>query len=195
MSSGKIAQVVGPVVDVAFDAGDKLPEINNALIVYKDGDKSKKIVLEVALELGDGIIRTIAMESTDGLTRGLEVFDTGRAISVPVGTETLGRVFNVLGDTIDLEEPFAEDAPREPIHKKAPAFDELSTSSEILETGIKVIDLLAPYLKGGKVGLFGGAGVGKTVLIQELIHNIAQEHGGISVFTGVGERTREGNDL
>ena len=183
MSSGKIAQVVGPVVDVAFDAGDKLPEINNALIVYKDGDKSKKIVLEVALELGDGI------------TRGLEVFDTGRAISVPVGTETLGRVFNVLGDTIDLEEPFAEDAPREPIHKKAPAFDELSTSSEILETGIKVIDLLAPYLKGGKVGLFGGAGVGKTVRIQELIHNIAQEHGGISVFTGVGERTREGNDL
>ena len=195
MSSGKIAQVVGPVVDVAFAAGDKLPEINNALIVYKNGDKSQKIVLEVALELGDGLVRTIAMESTDGLTRGLEVFDTGRPISVPVGKETLGRVFNVLGDTIDLDEPFAEDAPREPIHKKAPAFDELSTSSEILETGIKVIDLLAPYLKGGKVGLFGGAGVGKTVLIQELIHNIAQEHGGISVFTGVGERTREGNDL
>ena len=195
MSSGKIAQVVGPVVDVAFAAGDKLPEINNALIVYKDGDKSQKIVLEVALELGDGLVRTIAMESTDGLTRGLEVFDTGRPISVPVGKETLGRVFNVLGDTIDLDEPFTEDAPREPIHKKAPAFDELSTSSEILETGIKVIDLLAPYLKGGKVGLFGGAGVGKTVLIQELIHNIAQEHGGISVFTGVGERTREGNDL
>ena len=195
MSSGKIAQVVGPVVDVMFASGDKLPEINNALIVYKDSDKKQKIVLEVALELGDGMVRTIAMESTDGLTRGLEVLDTGRAISVPVGKETLGRVFNVLGETIDLEEPFAEDVDRQPIHKKAPSFDELSTSSEILETGIKVIDLLAPYLKGGKVGLFGGAGVGKTVLIQELIHNIAQEHGGISVFTGVGERTREGNDL
>ena len=191
MSSGKIAQVVGPVVDVAFAAG----EINNALVVYTDEQKSKRIVLEVALELGEGVVRTIAMESTDGLTRGLEVLDTGRPISVPVGKDTLGRVFNVLGDTIDLEAPFAEDAEREPIHKKAPTFDELSTSTEILETGIKVIDLLAPYLKGGKVGLFGGAGVGKTVLIQELIHNIAQEHGGISVFTGVGERTREGNDL
>ena len=195
MSSGKIAQVVGPVVDVAFAAGDKLPEINNALVVYTDEQKSKRIVLEVALELGEGVVRTIAMESTDGLTRGLEVLDTGRPISVPVGKETLGRVFNVLGDTIDMEAPFADDAEREPIHKKAPTFDELSTSTEILETGIKVIDLLAPYLKGGKVGLFGGAGVGKTVLIQELIHNIAQEHGGISVFTGVGERTREGNDL
>ena len=195
MSSGKIAQVIGPVVDVMFAAGEKLPEINNALVVYKNDERKTKIVLEVALELGDGMIRTIAMESTDGLTRGLEVLDTGRPISVPVGKETLGRVFNVLGDTIDLEAPFGEDAERQPIHKKAPTFDELSTSSEILETGIKVIDLLAPYLKGGKVGLFGGAGVGKTVLIQELIHNIAQEHGGISVFTGVGERTREGNDL
>ena len=161
----------------------------------KNDERKTKIVLEVALELGDGMVRTIAMESTDGLTRGMEVLDTGRPISVPVGKETLGRVFNVLGDTIDLDAPFAEDAERQPIHKKAPTFDELSTSSEILETGIKVIDLLAPYLKGGKVGLFGGAGVGKTVLIQELIHNIAQEHGGISVFTGVGERTREGNDL
>ena len=195
MSSGKITQVIGPVVDVAFAAGDKLPEINNALVVYKNDEKKSKIVLEVALELGDGVVRTIAMESTDGLTRGMEVLDTGRPISVPVGKETLGRVFNVLGDTIDLDAPFADDAERQPIHKKAPTFDELSTSSEILETGIKVIDLLAPYLKGGKVGLFGGAGVGKTVLIQELIHNIAQEHGGISVFTGVGERTREGNDL
>lgn len=195
MSSGKITQVVGPVVDVAFAAEDKLPEINNALVVYKNDDSKQKVVLEVALELGDGVVRTIAMESTDGLTRGMEVLDTGRPISVPVGKETLGRVFNVLGDTIDLEESFPADFEREPIHKKAPAFDELSTSSEILETGIKVIDLLAPYLKGGKVGLFGGAGVGKTVLIQELIHNIAQEHGGISVFTGVGERTREGNDL
>ncbi len=195
MSSGKITQVVGPVVDVAFAAEDKLPEINNALVVYKNDDSKQKVVLEVALELGDGVIRTIAMESTDGLTRGMEVLDTGRPISVPVGKKTLGRVFNVLGDTIDLEEPFPSDFEREPIHKKAPSFDELSTSNEILETGIKVIDLLAPYLKGGKVGLFGGAGVGKTVLIQELIHNIAQEHGGISVFTGVGERTREGNDL
>ena len=195
MSLGKISQVVGPVVDVAFSVGDKLPEINNALVVYKNDQQKSKVVLEVALELGDGVVRTIAMESTDGLTRGMEVLDTGRPISVPVGKETLGRVFNVLGDTIDLDQPFAEDAPRESIHKKAPSFDELSTSEEILETGIKVIDLLAPYLKGGKVGLFGGAGVGKTVLIQELIHNIAQEHGGISVFTGVGERTREGNDL
>ena len=195
MSSGKIAQVVGPVVDVAFATGDKLPEINNALVVYTDEEKSRRIVLEVALELGEGVVRTIAMESTDGLTRGLEVLDTGRPISVPVGKETLGRVFNVLGDTIDMEAPFADDAEREPIHKKAPTFDELSTSTEILETGIKVIDLLAPYLKGGKVGLFGGAGVGKTVLIQELIRNIATEHGGYSVFTGVGERTREGNDL
>ncbi|MGO3373145.1 MAG: F0F1 ATP synthase subunit beta, partial [Pseudolactococcus laudensis] len=197
MSSGKISQVIGPVVDVEFAGGENLPEINNALIVYKDnGDNTKtKIVLEVALELGDGVVRTIAMESTDGLKRGLEVLDTGRPISVPVGKETLGRVFNVIGDTIDLETPFPEDAERSPIHQKAPAFDELSTSNEILVTGIKVIDLLAPYLKGGKVGLFGGAGVGKTVLIQELIHNIAQEHGGISVFTGVGERTREGNDL
>ena len=195
MSLGKISQVVGPVVDVAFSVGDKLPEINNALVVYKNDQQKSKVVLEVALELGDGVVRTIAMESTDGLTRGMEVLDTGRPISVPVGKETLGRVFNVLGDTIDLDQPFAEDAPRDSIHKKAPSFDELSTSEEILETGIKVIDLLAPYLKGGKVGLFGGAGVGKTVLIQELIHNIAQEHGGISVFAGVGERTREGNDL
>ena len=196
MSSGKITQVIGPVVDVEFASGATLPEINNALIVYKDVDGVKtKIVLEVALELGDGAVRTIAMESTDGLTRGLEVLDTGKAISVPVGQETLGRVFNVLGDAIDGGEAFAENAERSPIHKKAPSFDELSTANEILVTGIKVIDLLAPYLKGGKIGLFGCAGVGKTVLIQELIHNIAQEHGGISVFTGVGERTREGNDL
>lgn len=195
MSSGKITQVIGPVVDVRFEPGDKMPEINHALVVYKQDQTRQKVVLEVALELGEGVVRTIAMTSTEGLTRGLEVLDTGRPISVPVGKETLGRVFNVLGDTIDLEPPFAADAPREPIHKKAPTFEQLSTSTDILETGIKVIDLLAPYLKGGKVGLFGGAGVGKTVLIQELIHNIAQEHGGISVFTGVGERTREGNDL
>lgn len=195
MSSGKIVQVIGPVVDVEFSLDQSLPDINNALIVYKKDEQKTKVVLEAALELGDGVIRTIAMESTDGLQRGMEVIDTGASISVPVGTDTLGRVFNVLGDTIDLEAPFPDEAPRSGIHKKAPDFDELSTSTEILETGIKVIDLLAPYLKGGKVGLFGGAGVGKTVLIQELIHNIAQEHGGISVFTGVGERTREGNDL
>ena len=186
MSSGKIVQVIGPVVDVEFSLDQSLPDINNALVVYKNGEAKQKVVLEVALELGDGVIRSIAMESTDGLQRGMEVIDTGKSISVPVGKDTLGRVFNVLGDTIDLEAPFPADAERSGIHKKAPAFDELSTSNEILETGIKVIDLL---------GLFGGAGVGKTVLIQELIHNIAQEHGGISVFTGVGERTREGNDL
>ena len=195
MSSGKIVQVIGPVVDVDFFFFFELPDINNALLVYKNDEQKSKIVLEAALELGDGIIRTIAMESTDGLQRGMEVVDTGKPISVPVGKETLGRVFNVLGDTIDMQEPFAQDADRSAIHKAAPKFEDLSTSTEILETGIKVIDLLAPYLKGGKVGLFGGAGVGKTVLIQELIHNIAQEHGGISVFTGVGERTREGNDL
>ncbi|MBP1044172.1 F0F1 ATP synthase subunit beta [Vagococcus sp. BWB3-3] len=194
MNSGKIVQVIGPVVDVEFPLDQSLPDINNSLIVYKANSK-QKVVLEVALELGDGVIRSIAMESTDGLQRGMEVLDTGASISVPVGKETLGRVFNVLGETIDLEKPFADDVEKSSIHKKAPTFSELATSSELLETGIKVIDLLAPYLKGGKVGLFGGAGVGKTVLIQELINNIAQEHGGISVFTGVGERTREGNDL
>lgn len=202
MSIGQIVQVIGPVVDVEFPLDGSLPDINNALIVKKIKNKNKDtnevpetVVLEVALELGDGIIRTIAMESTDGLQRGMDVEDTGKAISVPVGSETLGRVFNVLGETIDLKEPFPPDARRDVIHRAAPTFDELSSSTEILETGIKVIDLLAPYLKGGKIGLFGGAGVGKTVLIQELIHNIAEEHGGISVFTGVGERTREGNDL
>ena len=195
MSSGKILQVVGPVVDVEFSLDESLPDINDALIVYKSNGQKSKIVLETTLELGDGVVRTIAMQSTDGLQRGMEVVNTGQSISVPVGKETLGRVFNVLGETIDLNEKFPEDAKREGIHKNAPKFEDLSTSTEILETGIKVIDLLAPYLKGGKVGLFGGAGVGKTVLIQELIHNIAQEHGGISVFTGVGERTREGNDL
>ena len=169
MSSGKIAQVVGPVVDVAFATGDKLPEIIKALIVYTVVVLFRRIVLEVALELGEGVVRTIAMESTDGLTRGLEVLDTGRPISVPVGKETLGRVFNVLGDSIDMEAPFADDAEREPIHKKAPTFDELSTSTEILETGIKVIDLLAPYLKGGKDGLICSKSVTKTINILELI--------------------------
>lgn len=193
LSQGEIVQVIGPVVDVAFPLDNKLPEINNALKVLKQDDSS--IILEVALELGDGVLRTIAMESTDGLQRGMKVEDTGSSISVPVGKETLGRVFNVLGETIDNGPEFPADFPREGIHKEAPKYDEISTSQDILETGIKVIDLLAPYVRGGKVGLFGGAGVGKTVLIQELIHNIAEEHGGISVFTGVGERTREGNDL
>ncbi|ASN62064.1 F0F1 ATP synthase subunit beta [Latilactobacillus curvatus] len=193
MSMGKVVQVIGPVVDVEFSLDTTLPDINNALVVNKGNDES--VVLEVALELGDGVMRTISMESTDGLRRGMAVDDTGRAINVPVGKETLGRVFNVLGETIDDGEEFPADFRRDSIHRSAPKFEELNTSSEILETGIKVIDLLAPYLRGGKIGLFGGAGVGKTVLIQELIHNIAEEHGGISVFTGVGERTREGNDL
>ena len=193
MSKGEINQVIGPVVDVEFPINDSLPDINNALkVTNKDG---KTIVLEVTLELGDGVLRTIAMESTDGLQRGMEVEDTGAPISVPVGEETLGRVFNVLGQPIDGGPAIGKDVKREGIHKEAPSYEELSTSEEVLETGIKVIDLLEPYIRGGKVGLFGGAGVGKTTIIQELIHNIAQEHGGISVFTGVGERTREGNDL
>ena len=197
MRTGKILQVVGPVVDVVFPLEEGVPDIHNALQVVKtanDGSETT-VTLETAVELGDGAVRTIAMESTDGLQRGMKVIDLGRTISVPVGPETLGRVFNVLGDTIDLKEPFPEDFTRHEIHKQAPKFEELNSQYEILQTGIKVIDLLAPYLKGGKIGLFGGAGVGKTVLIQELIHNIAEELGGISVFTGVGERTREGNDL
>ncbi|KEK25483.1 F0F1 ATP synthase subunit beta [Bacillus gaemokensis] len=191
MNKGRVTQIMGPVVDVKFDGG-KLPEIYNALRIKKD---EVNLTLEVALHLGDDTVRTVAMSSTDGLVRGTEVEDTGKAISVPVGDATLGRVFNVLGDAIDLDGEVPADVRRDPIHRQAPAFEELSTKVEILETGIKVVDLLAPYIKGGKIGLFGGAGVGKTVLIQELINNIAQEHGGISVFAGVGERTREGNDL
>ncbi|WP_153126347.1 F0F1 ATP synthase subunit beta [Peribacillus tepidiphilus] len=193
MNKGRITQVTGPVVDVKFESG-QLPEIYNALRVQKAAS-GETLTLEVALHLGDDTVRTVAMASTDGLTRGAEVIDTGAPISVPVGDVTLGRVFNVLGEHIDLEGPIPEDARRDPIHRPAPSFEQLSTEVEILETGIKVVDLLAPYIKGGKIGLFGGAGVGKTVLIQELINNIAQEHGGISVFAGVGERTREGNDL
>ncbi|KJY61276.1 F0F1 ATP synthase subunit beta [Lactobacillus apis] len=193
MSEGEVVQVIGPVVDVKFPLDKNLPDINNALRVVKSDDES--IVLEVTLELGDGVLRTIAMESTNGLRRGMKVQDTGGPISVPVGSDTLGRVFNVLGEPIDNGPKFDKDHPRNSIHRNAPKYDELTTSQEILETGIKVIDLLEPYVRGGKVGLFGGAGVGKTTIIQELIHNIAQEHGGISVFTGVGERTREGNDL
>ena len=193
MSEGEVVQVIGPVVDVRFPLDKNLPDIDNALRVVKSDDES--VVLEVTLELGNGVLRTIAMESTNGLRRGMKVEDTGGPISVPVGNDTLGRVFNVLGEPIDNGPKFAKDHARDSIHKNAPKYDELTTSQEILETGIKVIDLLEPYVRGGKVGLFGGAGVGKTTIIQELIHNIAQEHGGISVFTGVGERTREGNDL
>ncbi|TLS35832.1 F0F1 ATP synthase subunit beta [Pseudalkalibacillus caeni] len=198
MSKGRITQVMGPVVDVQFESG-QLPEIYNALTVnynaQSESEKAIDLTLEVALHLGDDTVRTVAMGSTDGVVRGMETIDTGAPISVPVGDVTLGRVFNVLGENIDLDEPLEADVRRDPIHREAPKFDELSTQTEILETGIKVVDLLAPYVKGGKIGLFGGAGVGKTVLIQELINNIAQEHGGISVFAGVGERTREGNDL
>lgn len=195
MGIGRVAQVMGPVIDVRFEHNE-VPEINNALhIEVPKEDGALQLTLEVALQLGDDVVRTIAMDSTDGVQRGMEVKDTGRDISVPVGDVTLGRVFNVLGETIDLDEKIDDSVRRDPIHRQAPGFDELSTKVEILETGIKVVDLLAPYIKGGKIGLFGGAGVGKTVLIQELINNIAQEHGGISVFAGVGERTREGNDL
>ncbi|AQW22258.1 F0F1 ATP synthase subunit beta [Lentilactobacillus curieae] len=193
MSTGKVVQVIGPVVDVEFSLDDKLPEINTALNIKESDEKT--LVVEVALNLGDGVVRTIAMDGTDGLRRGMDVENTEASISVPVGKETLGRVFNVLGEPIDGGPEFGPDAKRWPIHREAPKYDELNPSTEILETGIKVIDLLEPYIRGGKVGLFGGAGVGKTVLIQELIHNIAQGHNGISVFTGVGERTREGNDM
>ncbi|RAK20437.1 ATP synthase F1 subcomplex beta subunit [Anoxybacillus vitaminiphilus] len=198
MAKGRVLQVMGPVVDVKFENGH-LPAIYNALKIQhkarNENEVDVDLTLEVALHLGDDTVRTIAMASTDGLIRGMEVIDTGAPISVPVGEVTLGRVFNVLGEPIDLGEEIPADARRDSIHKPAPKFEELSTQVEILETGIKVVDLLAPYIKGGKIGLFGGAGVGKTVLIQELINNIAQEHGGISVFAGVGERTREGNDL
>ena len=188
---GKITQIIGAVLDIKFPEG-KLPEINSAIdIQTKDGGR---LVVEVAQHLGDDTVRCIAMGPTDGLVRGMEAESTGSAISVPVGEETLGRMFNVLGEPID-NKPAPEVKQYMPIHRKAPTFAEQSTTTEMLETGIKVVDLLCPYQKGGKIGLFGGAGVGKTVLIQELIRNIATEHGGYSVFTGVGERTREGNDL
>ena len=191
IARGSVSQVMGPVVDVAFEEGF-LPAIHNALTM-QNGDKT--LTVEVAQHIGDNIVRCIAMSSTDGLKRGCKVTDTGRTISVPVGRKTLGRIFNVLGDTVD-EIPFdTEGVERWNIHRSAPSYSELSTATEILETGIKVIDLICPFAKGGKIGLFGGAGVGKTVLIMELINNIAKQHGGLSVFTGVGERTREGNDL
>ncbi len=188
--TGKVLQVMGPVVDVKFDEG-ALPAIYNALTMPIG---KRTLTVEVAQHVGDNVARCIAMASTDGLQRGVDVTDTGAPISMPVGRETLGRIFNVLGEPVD-NQPAPENAERWNIHRSAPDYDELSTSTEILETGIKVIDLICPYSKGGKIGLFGGAGVGKTVLIMELINNIAKEHGGLSVFTGVGERTREGNDL
>ncbi|TVY09293.1 F0F1 ATP synthase subunit beta [Paenibacillus cremeus] len=197
MSKGRVVNITGPVVDIEFERGH-LPEILNAIKIEKkatkEGEPNINLTVETAVHLGDNMVRCIAMSTTDGLVRGLEAVDTGAPISVPVGAATLGRVFNVLGEPIDGNTT-VDRTLTSPIHKAAPTFENLSTQAEILETGIKVIDLMAPYAKGGKIGLFGGAGVGKTVTMQELIHNIAQEHGGISVFAGVGERTREGNDL
>ncbi|MBQ6559140.1 MAG: F0F1 ATP synthase subunit beta [Clostridia bacterium] len=190
MNIGKITQIIGPVIDVRFEE-KHLPELLNAIEIM-NGDQ--KIVAEVLQHIGDGVVRCIAMNSTDGLVRGMEASDTGAGITVPVGEKTLGRIFNVLGDTVD-NLPAPETEEKWCIHREAPAYEEQNPTEEIFETGIKVVDLIAPYSKGGKIGLFGGAGVGKTVLIMELINNIAKEHGGISVFAGVGERTREGNDL
>jgi F-type H+/Na+-transporting ATPase subunit beta len=198
MSNGKIVQVIGPVVDVEFEPG-RLPSIYNALVVHGVEQKdvfaySSRLTLEVAQHLGEAQVRTIAMAATDGLTRGMTVEDTGAPITIPVGKETLGRILNIIGEPVD-KGPALKITKTYPIHRPAPAFEDQSTKVEMFETGIKVVDLLEPYTKGGKTGLFGGAGVGKTVLIQELINNIAKQHGGISVFAGVGERTREGNDL
>ena len=195
MANGKVVQVIGPVVDIEFPLGE-LPEILNAITIKgKAGDLDIDLVVEVMQHLGDSVTRCIAMSSTDGLVRGMEAVDTGSPIKVPVGPECLGRVFNVLGQTVDKNPAPVGSKESWPIHRKAPKFEEQDATATILETGIKVVDLIAPYSRGGKTGLFGGAGVGKTVLIQELIHNIATEHGGYSVFAGVGERTREGNDL
>jgi len=190
LNKGKIHQIIGPVLDVKFKA-EQLPEILNAIEITHEGNR---IVAEVAQHIGDDVVRCISLSSTDGLSRGMEAADTGAPISVPVGKEVLGRLFNVIGETIDEKGPVATELLHS-IHRAAPSFEEQDTTAQIFETGIKVIDLIAPYTRGGKVGLFGGAGVGKTVLIQELIRNIAKEHGGLSVFAGVGERTREGNDL
>ena len=191
MKEGIIHQIIGPVIDVKFEEGH-MPALLNAIEIPA-GDRT--VLAEVAQHVGDDVAKCIALESTDGLYRGMKAVDTGAPISVPVGREVLGRLFNVIGAPIDEKGELDPKLPRVPIHRPAPSFEEQNTESEIFETGIKVIDLIAPYTRGGKVGLFGGAGVGKTVLIQELIHNIAREHGGISVFAGVGERTREGNDL
>ncbi len=190
LNKGRIHQIIGPVIDIKFEA-EQMPELLNAInIPFTD----RTVVAEVAQHIGDDVVRTVALSSTDGLTRGMEAIDTGRPIEIPVGKEVLGRLVNVIGETIDGKGPI-NTGMKHSIHRAAPDFEEQDTSSQIYETGIKVIDLIAPYTRGGKVGLFGGAGVGKTVLIQELISNIAREHGGISVFAGVGERTREGNDL
>src|SRR5213078_4285860 len=203
---GRIEEIQGVVIEAVFS--EKLPEINHAITVARPaaaaeeeaagisaGAEEDVLVCEVQQHLGDDRVRAVAMDTTDGLSRGMEVIDTGGPITVPVGRGTLGRIFNVLGDPIDLGEPVPDDAERWPIHRDAPTVEQLTPTTEMFETGIKVVDLLAPYAKGGKVGLFGGAGVGKTVIIQELIHNLAQEHGGLSAFCGVGERSREGNDL
>ena len=198
MNEGRVTQVIGPVIDVEFDAGS-LPELRNALVVKKDpsliaeGEKDE-VVVEVALHLGESTVRTVSMEPTEGLIRGLTAVDTGAPISMPVGKASLGRILNVIGEPVDGKGP-VETTERLPIHRPAPTLEDQSTSTEMLETGLKVVDLLEPYTRGGKTGLFGGAGVGKTVLIMELIHNISTEHSGTSVFSGVGERTREGNDL
>ena len=192
MNVGKVVQVIGPVVDVEFFSND-LPQINHAITI-KDEESGIDLVIEVAQHLGDNIVRAVSMSSTDGLTRGIDAVDTGAPITVPVGEECLGRIFNLLGNTIDGKGPI-EAKTHYPIHRHPPTFEEQVSANEVFETGLKVIDLLAPYTRGGKVGLFGGAGVGKTVLLMELIHNRAKQHGGVSVFGGVGERTREGNDL
>lgn len=192
---GRITQIIGPVIDAVFSPG-KMPNIYNALVIQATNEAGQEVAVtcEVQQLLGDHCVRAVAMNATDGLMRGMDVVDTGSALNVPVGKTTLGRIFNVLGEVVDgLEDVNAEQ--RLPIHRKAPAFVDLDTKLAIFETGIKVVDLLAPYRRGGKIGLFGGAGVGKTVLIMELINNIAKAHGGVSVFGGVGERTREGNDL
>lgn len=195
MNEGKITQIIGPVVDIRFEVGH-LPAIYNAVKIFRsqNGEDGDFIVAEVAQHLGESTVRTVSMQPTDGLVRGLKAVDTGAPISVPVGKEVLGRILNVIGDPVDKQGPI-EAKERYPIHRPAPSFEDQGTTTEMFETGIKVIDLLEPYMKGGKTGLFGGAGVGKTVIIMELIRNIAQEHGGFSVFAGVGERTREGNDL
>ena len=187
---GKVVQVIGPVLDIRFEDGH-LPELLSAIEIMNG---EQKIVAEVAQHIGDNVARCISMNATDGMVRGMDAVDTGSPITVPVGTDCLGRIFNLLGEAID-DQPQPENAERWPIHRAAPSYEEQETSTEILETGIKVVDLIAPYAKGGKIGLFGGAGVGKTVLIMELINNVAKQHGGLSVFAGVGERTREGNDL
>lgn len=193
MNKGEVRQVIGPVIDIEFPAG-QLPKILNAVIIQEE-ERGIRLTAEVALHLGDSLVRCIALSSTEGLTRGMTALDTGHQIMVPVGEETLGRIFNVLGETIDQGPPLSENVKKSTIHNKAPSFEEQESSSVQFETGIKVIDLLCPFVKGGKIGLFGGAGVGKSVIVMELIYNIARAHGGYSVFCGVGERTREGNDL